>query len=115
MAEGGGLGGGELDVLGGGGGGAGEEAGEFGEVEVGGAALDGEGGHVVGPGGHVGRREGAQPDSGFFARLADLRHPFPPLPHPHPPKRRVFPVVFWGDITIASGSSSRSSSASTIA
>lgn len=57
------FGGGDLDVFWGGAGGPGEVRGEFGEIEEGGAALDGQRRHVVGPGGHFRGGEGSEPDS----------------------------------------------------
>lgn len=55
-----------------------------GEVEARGAAAEVEHGGVVGPRGGDGGGVGAEPDPRPLVRLADLRHPLPPLPHPHP-------------------------------
>ena len=82
-----------MDVAGGEGEGAGEGGGEVGEVEDGCGALDGYGGDVVCPGGHVGVGERAEPDSGLLPGLPDLRHPLPPAPHPHSAVHRVLAAL----------------------
>jgi hypothetical protein len=65
---------------------------ELGEVEVRGAALDGDRCDVVRPRGHLRVVERAEPDARLLARLTDLRHPLAPGPHPHTAVRRVFQV-----------------------
>jgi hypothetical protein len=55
----------------------------------GGAALDGQRGHVVRARRHLRRGEGAQPDARLLAGLPDLRHPLAPAPAPHAAVRRV--------------------------
>ncbi|KAJ6842252.1 dehydration-responsive element-binding protein 3-like [Iris pallida] len=72
------LGRGRLDVAGRRSGGPGERAHEVREVEYRRAALDAESRHVVGPGGHLRRGEGAEPDARLLAGLADFRHPLAP-------------------------------------
>jgi len=91
--RGGGERGGGLDVLGRGGGRARELARELREVEVRGAALDRQRGHVVGARRHLGGGEGAEPDARLLAGLPDLRHPLAPGPHAHAAVRRVVPVL----------------------
>jgi hypothetical protein len=84
--------GGGLHVLGRGGRGARQLVRELGEVEVRGAALDGNGRDVVRARGHLRVVERAVPDDGLLARLADLGHPLAPGPHPHAAVRRVLQV-----------------------
>jgi hypothetical protein len=84
--------GGGLHVLGRGGRGARQLVRELGEVEVRGAALDGDGRDVVRARGHLRVVERAEPDAGLLARLADLGHPLAPGPHPHAAVRRVLEV-----------------------
>lgn len=79
----GGLGGGSLDVTWGARDGSGQEMGNFREIENGGAALDGQGGDVVGPGRHFGGGESTEPDPGLLSGLPDFGDPFPPCPHSH--------------------------------
>nr|GMD93311.1 hypothetical protein Iba_chr14fCG6200 [Ipomoea batatas] len=76
--------GGGLDVTRGARGGAGQEVGKFREVEDRGFSLDRQGGDVVGPSGHLGAGESAEPDPRLLLGLPDLRYPFPPRPHSHP-------------------------------
>jgi hypothetical protein len=59
------------------------------EVEVRGAALDGERGDVVRARRHLGGVEGAQPDARLLAGLTDLGHPLAPRTHAHAAVRRV--------------------------
>nr|GMC65352.1 hypothetical protein Iba_chr02dCG13390 [Ipomoea batatas] len=102
----GGFNGGGSDVARGAGSGSGQQPGKFGEVKVGGLALNGHGGNVVGPGGHLGGGESAEPDPRLLLGLPDFRHPFPPSPHSHSNVRRhgvnvvavlsgPFAVVIW--------------------
>nr|GMC56157.1 hypothetical protein Csa_6G491035 [Ipomoea batatas]GMC59297.1 hypothetical protein Csa_6G491035 [Ipomoea batatas] len=60
---------------------------KLGEVEAGGGAAEIENGGVVSPGGGDGGGIRAEPNPGAFIGLANLRHPFPPLPHANPPDR----------------------------
>nr|GMD83314.1 hypothetical protein Iba_chr14aCG3890 [Ipomoea batatas] len=76
--------GGGLDVTRRARGGAGQEVGKFREVEDRGFSLDRQGGDVVGPSGHLGAGESAEPDPRLLLGLPDLRYPFPPRPHSHP-------------------------------
>jgi hypothetical protein len=100
---GGGERGGGLDVLGRGGGRAGELVRELREVEVRGAALDRQRGHVVRARRHLGRGEGAEPDPRLLARLPDLRHPLAPGPHAHAAVRRVVLPVRGAPALLAAG------------
>lgn len=49
-----------------------------GKVEMCSGALEGEGSDIVGACGHFWRGEGAEPDSGLLAGLANLGDPFSP-------------------------------------
>ncbi|BAT16046.1 Os12g0168150, partial [Oryza sativa Japonica Group] len=60
------------------------EGGVLGEVELGAAAAEAEGGAVVGAGGVLGGVEGAEPHARRLVRVPDLRRPLPPRPLPHP-------------------------------
>ena len=102
--HGGSFGGGGLNVAGGAGVGSGERTGEFGEVEDGGSAFNGEGGDVVGTRRHLRGGEGAEPDPVLLSGLPDFGYPLPPRPHSDPSVYRVLaaavpgpfgPLLFW--------------------
>jgi len=57
----------------------------FGEVELRPAAAESECGLVVSSGGGLCGLECAEPDTGGFVRVADLRYPFAPWPLPDSP------------------------------
>nr|GMD38739.1 ruBisCO large subunit-binding protein subunit beta, chloroplastic [Ipomoea batatas] len=93
VLHGGGFSGGGLDVSGVERSRAREPVGEVREVEYGGGALDAERGDVVCTRRHFWGGVSPQPYSRLLARLAYLRHPFPPAPHAHASIRHRCPPL----------------------
>nr|GMC47555.1 Uncharacterized protein TCM_015082 [Ipomoea batatas] len=89
VIHGGGFRGGGLDVSGRAGRRGRERGGEVGEIENCGTPLDAQRRHVVSPRRHFRGGVSPQPYPRLLPRLPNLRHPFPPAPHPHASVHRV--------------------------
>ena len=87
------FGGRRSDIFRRGGGGAGEVLSQLREIEIGGVAFDGKRRHIVGASRHFRRGESPEPYSRLLPRLANFRHPFPPIPHPYSPICWAPPII----------------------